>query len=222
MRFRHLVFDLDGTLADTKDDLAEAVNVTLGSLNLQAQDPRVLYGYVGHGARSLVERALGSGQTHLVDRAMDVFMRWYRAHLLDHCRVYPGLGEVIDVLAEQGVVFSVLSNKPEDMSAAIVRGLGLGERFPRVVGGDSMPTRKPDPSGLLELVVASGVPAADTLMVGDSSIDVATGRSAGVPTCGVLWGFSGSSVLDAGADVLISAPRELLTICRNGIPAGDG
>jgi phosphoglycolate phosphatase len=216
--FRHLVFDLDGTLVDTKDDLAEAVNVSLASLGLRREDPRTLWGYVGHGARALVERALGPDRRALLEPALDVFMPWYRAHLLDRSVVYAGLRAVIETLAEEGVVFSVLTNKPEDMSAAILRGLGLDTRFPRLIAGDTLAAKKPDPSGLRRLVAAAGVGAAATLMVGDSAIDIATGRSAGVPTCGVLWGFSGPSVEEAGADVVIAAPDELLPVCRAGLP----
>jgi phosphoglycolate phosphatase len=216
--FRHVVFDLDGTLVDTKDDLAEAVNVALRGLGLPSEEPRRLWGYVGHGARVLLERALGPERLHLLPAALDIFMPWYSAHLLDRSTVYPGLAAVIDTLAGEDVWFSVLTNKPEQMSRKIVDGLGLGPRFPRLVGGDTLPAKKPDPVGLLALIAEAGVAPTVTLMVGDSAIDVATGRNAGVPTCGVLWGFSGPSVRDSGADALIATPAELLTICRDGLP----
>ena len=190
--------------------------MTLRALGLPPQDPATLWGYVGQGARVLVERALGAEHAHLLEPALGVFMPWYRQHLLDHSAVYAGLGEAIDALAAEGAVFSVLTNKPEDMSAAIIAGLGLRARFPRLIGGDTLPVKKPDPTGLLRLVAAADVPSAATLMVGDSSVDVATGRNAGIPTCGVLWGFNGTRVRDAGADVLIAAPAELIPLCREG------
>jgi phosphoglycolate phosphatase len=216
--FEHLVFDLDGTLVDTKDDLAEAVNVTLRTLGLPPEDPRTLWRYVGHGARALLERALGAARAELVEPGLAIFMPWYRAHLLDRSTMYPGLHGVIDVLAGEGVVFSVLTNKPADMSRSIVDGVGLGRCFPRLIGGDTLSVRKPDPAGLLRLIDESGVPPSRTLMVGDSAIDIATGRNAGVATCGVLWGFSGPSVRDSGADALVAAPEELLSVARSGCP----
>lgn len=208
------MLDLDGTLVDTKDDLAAAVNVTLAALGLPVQDTRTLLGYVGNGARVLLQRALGTEHGTKLEAGLDVFMPWYREHLLDHAAVYPGLRGVLDALAADGVVFSVLTNKPEDMSAAILRGLDLETLCPRLIGGDTLPVRKPDPAGLRQLIGVSGVPAAATLMVGDSAIDVATGRNAGVATCAVFWGFNGDAVRGAGADAEIAAPAELLAICR--------
>jgi phosphoglycolate phosphatase len=215
--FRHVVLDLDGTLVDTGDDLAAAVNATLVALGLPPQDPRTLLGYVGHGGRVLLERALGADRGPLVEASLDIFMPWYREHLLDHAAVYPGLRAVLDELAGEGAVFSVLTNKPEDMSAKILRGLDLEGLCPRLIGGDTLPVRKPDPTGLRQLIAAARVPAAATLMVGDSSIDVATGKNAGVATCAVCWGFNGADVRGAGADVEIVAPGELLAICRRGL-----
>ncbi len=217
--FRHLVFDLDGTLVDTKDDLAAAVNVSLASVGLPPEEPRTLWGYVGQGARVLVERALGPDRKHLVEPALVTFMDWYRIHLLDHSAVYAGLGAVIDTLAAEGTVFSVLTNKPADMSVTMIRGLGLQARFPRVLGGDSLPSKKPDPTGLRELMGATDVPVAATLMVGDSEIDVATGRNAGVATCGVTWGFNGAAIRTSEADVVVDVPAELLALCRSGLSA---
>jgi len=217
LAFRHVVLDLDGTLVDTKDDLAAAVNVTRAALGLPAQDPRTLLGYVGNGARVLLERALSASGQARIEEGLDVFMPWYRDHLLDHAAVYPGLRAVLDTLAGEGAVFSVLTNKPEDMSAKILAGLDLEALCPRLIGGDTLPVRKPDPTGLRQLIAAAGVEAAATLMVGDSSIDVATGRNAAVATCAVLWGFNGPAVRGQGAGAEIAAPDELLAICRRGL-----
>jgi len=216
--FRHVVLDLDGTLVDTKDDLAAAVNVTLAALGLPSQDPRTLLGHVGNGARVLLERALGSAHGARIEEGLDVFMPWYREHLLDHAVIYGDLRAVLDRLAGERAVFSVLTNKPADMSAKILTGLGLDGLCPRLIGGDTLRVRKPDPTGLRQLIVAAGVAAPATLMVGDSAIDVATGKNAGVATCAVFWGFNGAAVRGAGADVEIAAPSELLSVCRHGLP----
>jgi phosphoglycolate phosphatase len=217
LAFRHVVLDLDGTLVDTKDDLAAAVNVTLAALGLPSQDPRTLLGYVGNGARVLLERALGSEHGARIEEGLDVFMPWYREHLLDHAVIYGDLRAVLDRLAGEGAVFSVLTNKPADMSAKILTGLDLDALCPRLIGGDTLPGRKPDPTGLRQLIAAADVAAPATLMVGDSAIDVATGKNAGVATCAVFWGFNGEVARGAGADVEIAAPSELLTVCRHGI-----
>ena len=215
---RHVVLDLDGTLVDTKDDLAAAVNVTLSALGLPSQDPRTLLGYVGNGARVLLERALGSAHGARIEEGLEVFMPWYREHLLDHAVIYGGLRAVLDRLVGEGAVFSVLTNKPADMSAKILTGLDLDALCPRLIGGDTLPVRKPDPTGLHQLIAAADVAAPATLMVGDSAIDVATGTNAGVATCAVFWGFNGAAARGAGADVEIAAPSALLTICRHGLP----
>ena len=215
--FRHVVLDLDGTLVDTKDDLAAAVNVTLAALGLPLQDPGALLGYVGNGARVLLERALGSAHGARIEEGLDVFMPWYREHLLDHAAIYAGLRAVLDILAGEGAVFSVLTNKPADMSAKMLTGLDLDVLCPRLVGGDTLPVRKPDPTGLRQLIDAADVAASATLMLGDSAIDVATGRNAGIATCAVFWGFNGAAVRGADADVEIADPVELLAVCRHGI-----
>jgi phosphoglycolate phosphatase len=216
LAFRHVVLDLDGTLVDTKDDLAAAVNVSLAALGLPVQDPRTLLAYVGNGARVLLERALGAHGDR-IEEGLAVFMPWYRAHLLDHAAIYPGLRAVLDVLAGEGAVFSVLTNKPADMSATILADFDLARLCPRLIGGDTLPVRKPDPTGLRQLMAAAAVEPAATLMVGDSPVDVLTGRNAGVATCAVLWGFNGAAVQGAGADVEIDEPGQLLAICRDGL-----
>ncbi len=193
------------------------MNATLTAIGLPPQDPRTLLGYVGNGVRALLERVIGADQEPLIEAGLDFFMPWYREHLLDHAAVYPGLGATLEALAAEGAVFSVLTNKLEDMSARILRGLDLETRCPRLIGGDTLPVRKPDPTGLLQLITAAGVPAAATLMVGDSSIDVETATNAGVASCAVFWGFNGAAVQGAGATFEIAEPRELLAICRRGL-----
>jgi phosphoglycolate phosphatase len=139
-------------------------------------------------------------------------MRYYADHLLDHTRPYPGIEEALAALAARGVALSVLTNKPEAMSRAILHGLGLAARFVDVIGGDSLPVRKPDPAGLERLRAATGTARERMLLVGDSAIDVRTARAGRVAVCGVAWGLAPADLDAASPDWLIAQPAELLAI----------
>jgi len=171
---------------------------------------------VGEGARRLIERALSDAPPAMVEEGFARFMVRYGAHLLDATRPYPGMVDVLDALRTRGVVLSVLSNKPEAMSRDILEGLGLGGCFAAVVGGDSLPTRKPDPAGVDHLLALGGTARAELLLVGDSAIDVRTARAAGVSFCGVAWGFAPDTLRAAGAAHVVSHPAELLAIVNGG------
>src|SRR5262249_31523685 len=214
--YEHVAFDLDGTLVDSRADLAAAVNHALGALRPPPIDVAAVSRYVGEGARVLVERSLGAGRQALVERALALFMAYYGAHLLDATRPYPGLPEVLATLARRGVALSVLTNKPVAMSRAIVDGLGLGVRFVAVVGGDSLPVRKPDPVGLEHLRSLTGTRRDRMLLVGDSAIAVRRARAAGVAFCGVGWGFDTGTLVDAGADRVVGRPEELIEVVLAG------
>jgi phosphoglycolate phosphatase len=210
--FEHVAFDLDGTLIDSRADLVGAVNHVLARLGLPAEAPETLYRYVGDGARALVQRALTPVHQDLVDTGVATFMRYYADHLLDHTRPYPAIEEVLASLAARGVRMSVLTNKPAGMSRAILDGLGLAAHFVDVIGGDSLPVRKPDPAGLERLRAATGTARERQLLVGDSAIDVRTARAGGVAVCGVTWGLAPADVEAAHPDWLIAHPAELLAI----------
>jgi phosphoglycolate phosphatase len=210
--YEHVVFDLDGTLVDSRADLAGAVNHVLRTLDLPEQEPTTVYGYVGDGARVLVERALGPEHRPLVARGLETFMTYYAAHLLDTTRAYPGIAEVLAALAERGVALSVLTNKPVAMSRAILDGLGLASRFVEIVGGDSLPVRKPDPAGLEHLRARTATPRHRMLLVGDSGIDVRTARAGGVAFCGVAWGLAPDTLAAAGPERVIAHPAELVAV----------
>jgi phosphoglycolate phosphatase len=213
----HVVFDLDGTLVDSRADLAAAVNHVLGRLGRPAILPQTLYGYVGDGARVLVERALGAQDAGLVDQGFELFMAHYRAHLLDATRPYPGISEMLAALGAGGVALSVLTNKPTAMSEAILGGLGLAGAFRAVLGGDSLPTRKPDPAGLERLRSLTGTPTARMLLVGDSAVDLHTARAGGVAFCGVSWGLVPAALRAAAPERVIDHPVELV-----GLVLGTG
>jgi phosphoglycolate phosphatase len=204
-----VVFDLDGTLVDSAADLCAAVNGMLqrlapGTPPLPEADVRA---FVGEGARLLVARSLArAGRAEQPEDALPVFLECYRARLLDRTRPYPGVPETLEALA--GHTLAVLTNKPGDLSRAIVEGLGLGGRFARVYGSGDLP-RKPDPAGLVRIMSETGFDAASTVMVGDSAVDVLTGRAAGVLTVGVSYGFAPGSLREHPPDVLLDDLRAL-------------
>lgn len=208
-RFAHLIFDLDGTVVDTQADLAAAVNYMLVSLGLPRMSVAQVRAYVGHGARVLVERALGASRAHLADRGFALFMDYYSAHLLDHTRAYQGITEFLIAARERGITLSVLTNKPEAPSRAILSGVRLTPLFAAVVGGDTLPVKKPNPQGVLYLGRVTGVAPAETLLIGDSSIDVETGRAAGIATCGVMWGYGGPGLVTVAPQFLVETPGQL-------------
>jgi phosphoglycolate phosphatase len=215
-RYRLVHFDLDGTLLDTRADLTDATNHVRRSFGLDPLAPEAVQRLVGHGARVLVERALGPERADLHDQGVRRLLEWYGAHCLDRTHPYPGLVEAIDALAVDGVRFTVLTNKPEALTRKILRGLDLERRFIGVVGGDTFPERKPDPRGAEHLRAIAGAECGDCLLVGDSSVDVATARAARIDCCGALWGFDPEGVRAAKPDHLVSTARELVPLVRRG------
>jgi phosphoglycolate phosphatase len=208
-RFAHLIFDLDGTLVDTKADLAAATNHVLASFGLPQVSTAQVAAYVGHGARVLVERALGPAHADLVPRGFALFMEYYGVHLLDHTRPYAGIEQLLAAVRARGIMSSVLTNKPEAASRAIVTGLGLAQYFREIVGGDTLPTKKPDPQGVTYLRRLTGVELPQTLLIGDSRVDCETGRAAGVATCGVAWGFGVKDFATLPPQFMVHTPAQL-------------
>ena len=208
-RFAHLIFDLDGTLVDTKADLAAATNHVLASFGLPLLSVAQVADSVGHGARVLVERALGPAQASLVSRGFARFMEYYAAHLLDHTRTYAGIERLLAATHAQGITLSVLTNKPEAPSRAIVAGLGLASYFTAIVGGDTLPTKKPDPRGVAYLQRLTGVALHETLLIGDSQVDCETGRAAGVASCRVTWGFGTKGLATLPPQFVVGTPEQL-------------
>jgi phosphoglycolate phosphatase len=216
VRFQHVAFDLDGTLIDSRADLTAAVNHVMRTLALPELPPETLYRYVGNGARVLVERALGPRQQHHLDAGVATFMSYYGEHLLDATRPYPGMIEALDALVERNVHVSVLSNKPVTLSRAILDGLDLTRRFVDIIGGDSLPTRKPDPQGLLHLGALTNTPCDRLLLVGDSPVDVHTARNANVPFLGVAWGLTPDVLVAAAPTNIIDRPADLISFIEHG------
>jgi phosphoglycolate phosphatase len=208
-----VIFDLDGTLIDSRLDLIHSVNAMLRHLNRPELPGEVIASYVGDGAPVLVRRALGDPKHQAeVKEALDYFLAYYRVHKLDYTHVYPGVKEMLRAVGNSNGVrrqMAVLSNKPVIPSRAIVEALGLGEFFIHVYGGNSFPTKKPDPHGVQTILRETKARAEETLIVGDSSIDVITGRNAGLWTCGVTYGFAPHTLCEAPPDVTVESPQEL-------------
>src|ERR1700726_1325629 len=212
-RIRLLVFDLDGTLIDSRLDLIHSVNAMLQHIGRPALDGNVIASYVGDGAPALVRRAVGDTDDEALFRtALEYFLGYYRLHKLDHTTVYEGVAEALASVADStnGVrrQMAVLSNKPVNPSRDIVQALGLGDFFVRVYGGNSFTTKKPDPLGVRTILRETGMAADEALMIGDSSVDVLTGRNAGLWTCGVTYGFAPHTLAVAPPDELVDHPQE--------------
>lgn len=205
-----LIFDLDGTLIDSKLDLVHSVNATRALMNMEPISEELVSSYVGNGAPVLVRRALGTEASEAdVARALEYFLSYYRAHMLDNTRLYPGVREALDRLLAGEQKMAVLTNKPVRISRMIVQGLGLAKHFFQVYGGNSFEQKKPDPVGIEALLSESGAPRERTIMVGDSYVDIRTARNAGVMACGVLYGFQPETFADEPPDLVVDNMMEL-------------
>jgi len=210
---RLFLFDLDGTLIDSRADIAFSLNAVLEHLGMPPlSEPRVA-DFVGGGVQKLVERSLREITQHepdsgLMQTCITQLREQYAAHLLDRTRLYDGVAEALDRLSWAD--FAVVSNKPELFCRRILEGLGTASRFCAILGGDSIQRRKPDPEALLKAMALCKAQPSETAMIGDSDLDIAAGKAAGVMTCGVLGGFRPREELEAAeCDILINDLREL-------------
>jgi phosphoglycolate phosphatase len=225
-----VIFDLDGTLIDSRLDLVHSVNAALRHIGRPELPDDIIASYVGDGAPILIQRALGREAVDeaLVRRGLEFFLSYYREHKLDHTTVYAGIHESLKTIQNPflrgrngdhlrkstGVLrkMAVLTNKPVIPSRAIVEALGLGPFFSQVYGGNSFPTKKPDPEGARKLLEETGARPEETVIVGDSHVDVETGRNAGLWTVGVNYGFAPHTLEAEPPDVLVDAPYELAEV----------
>jgi phosphoglycolate phosphatase len=208
-----IVFDLDGTLIDSRKDLATAVNAMLKQMERPAVPESVVAEYVGDGAGMLVRRALGDPVDEaIVENGLELFLASYRKHMLDHTYVYDGVFSALDALRAMPDgserKFAVLTNKPVRPSQRICEALGLSKYFFQVYGGNSFGTKKPDPEGLNALIRQAGVRPDETLMIGDSVVDVLTARNAGTFVIGCTFGLSSHTLETVSSDCLVDAPSE--------------
>ncbi len=190
-RLRGVIYDLDGTLVDSRADLADSVNAMLQRMGLPVRDDREVWSFVGEGAERLIRRSLGAHEERY-------------AEVLAKTRLYPGIEAILE---SPPPLRAVLTNKPGGFARQILRGLGVDQTFRAVLGGDDAP-RKPAPDGLLRLCALLGIAPDETLMVGDSSVDLSTGKAAGVATCAVGWGLGEPASLTS-ADHFCASPADL-------------
>ena len=211
------IFDLDGTLIDSKIDLVHSVNAARAHMNLAPISAGLVASYVGSGAPILMRRALGPEASEVeVQRALRYFLDYYREHMLDNTYLYPGVREALDRMHASGIELAVLTNKPVRFSQALVHGLGLGAHFFRIYGGNSFEQKKPDPVGILTLLEESGVARERAIMVGDSNVDVRTARNAHVMSCGVTYGFQPETFQQDPPDLVVDDMQQLADYVLNG------
>ena len=209
-KIKLLIFDLDGTLIDSRLDLVHSVNAMLRHCRRPELPDEVIATYVGDGAPMLVRRALGDPDDGAYfHSALRNFLDYYREHKLDHTYVYSGIREALSAIGGNGRRMAVLTNKPVNPSRQIIEALGLNEFFVQIYGGNSFATKKPDPQGARMLLQETITRPEEAVIIGDSDEDVLTGRNAGLWTCGVTDGFAPHSLASAPPDVLVHSPAEL-------------
>lgn len=230
---RMVVFDLDGTLIDSRQDLTNAVNATLRHFGKPDLSLEIIAGYVGDGASMLIERAFQhSGlRPELLSDAYPFFLDFYKQHKLDHTYVYPGVLDALRSIRKRSpqMLMACLTNKPVGPSRAICQALALAPFFFQVYGGNSFSTKKPDPLGLNHLIAEaaelahtpaethqSPITAAHTVMIGDGRPDIIAARAAGARVIGCRFGFSRDDLASAQPDALVTSPSEWVHLLCDG------
>jgi phosphoglycolate phosphatase len=214
-RIGAILWDLDGTLVETRRDIATGVNLVLADRGLPPMSVEAVSQNVGQGSRVLMTRCLEQGGSPLkddedLDRAYHSFIRHYVDHLLDSSEPYDGIPELLGQLSNAGIAMAVVSNKPTDPTRRLVDSLELNRFFSLVLGGDSLPERKPHPAPLLYAMEQLGTGIDTTIMVGDSRIDLEAARAAGIPGIAVSWGFESNEVLrSANPSLFVETPDAL-------------
>ena len=216
-KIKLVIFDLDGTLIDSELDLATAVNAMLRHYGRNELPLQVIGTYIGDGAPMLIRRALGDpADREFLQEALNYFLLYYRDHKLDNTLPYEGIKEALQRIGGTRKL-AVLTNKPVKASQGILAGLGLAKSFFQVYGGNSFETKKPDPLGANTLMREAGVQPDETVMVGDSGVDILTARNAGLWSVGVTYGFAPHTLKQVPPDVQVDTPAEIakaLTLSR--------
>ena len=206
------IFDLDGTIADSIADLGNAVDHGLEVLGFPTHTETEYKKFVGNGAMKLCERALPEGHKERAAELHALFKEYYSTHLLDNTTAYDGINETMKKLSDNGVILAVATNKPEDAARKIIAKLLPDIRFASILGGVDCRPKKPDPA--IIKAILSAVPDTDKVwMIGDSNVDVRTGKNAGISVIGCLWGFRGREELEReGADFIAEKPEDIADI----------
>jgi phosphoglycolate phosphatase len=210
---RALIFDLDGTLIDSKGDLIHSVNAMLGEMGRARLDEDTISGYIGHGAPLLVSRALGSNaKEDDLRRALQFFLAYYEEHKLDTTCAYPGVADALAELSRKNVPMAVLTNKPVKISVRILEALGLSAHFRAIYGGNSFETKKPDPFGANTILSEFGAAPRETMLIGDSEVDVQTARNARMIAVAVNYGFGVHDRTQHPADIYLEKLSDLVPL----------
>jgi phosphoglycolate phosphatase len=212
-KIKAILFDLDGTLIDSVTDLANSVNYTLAKLSLPLHTTEEIRSFVGDGVQKLIKRSLGPTNMEKFADAFAIFMEYYGLHLTDNTALYPGVAEILPELAEH-YSLGVLTNKSVEFSLKILHTLGIASHFKEVIGGDSLPVKKPDPAGIFFLADKWGVdPDRDMIMVGDHATDIEVGQRAGCKTVFIEGGIGIKRRLEP--DFIIGSLFELPGLLEN-------
>jgi phosphoglycolate phosphatase len=204
-----LIFDLDGTLIDSRLDLVNSVNATRAQAGRGPLPHEQIFSFVGNGAPVLIKRAMGpEASEEEVRNGLEFFLDYYRRHALDHTLLYPGVRESLERMHSTGARLAILTNKPVRISRLIMENLGLARLFFQIYGGNSFQHKKPNPIGVDTLRAEANASAEDTWMVGDSYVDIQTARNAGVASCGVTYGFQPETFREFPPDLLVSRMEE--------------
>jgi phosphoglycolate phosphatase len=210
---RALIFDLDGTLIDSQRDLIHSVNAMLLEMGREKLNEQTISGYIGHGAPLLVSRALGAhAKQEELRRALQFFLAYYEEHKLDTTCAYPGVPETMAELSRKQLPMAVLTNKPVRISVRILEALGLANYFRAIYGGNSFKTKKPDPFGANRILNEFGAVPGETIVVGDSDVDVQTARNAGTMAAAVNYGFGVHDRTEHPADIYLEKIGDLVQL----------
>lgn len=218
MTVKCLLFDLDGTLIDSRDDLADSVNLTLSELNMANLPVEKIYNFIGEGVFNLINCSISASLQHESEidfstHGVEIFRKIYGKNCLIKTKLYEGVSETLDELGDYQK--AVITNKPHDFSVKILEGLGISHHFKIVCGGDSFAERKPSPVPLLRTIGKLGFSAEECLMIGDNRVDIEAGKNAEINTCGCIFGFRGRNELEkAGANYLIEKFADLKLLVR--------